>query len=189
MSVLYISNPSTNKPLEQKLLDNAEYKQQYLDRICNLLNTQFDTTHLYLQVDSLSNWIRPSVYADNKKFFPNNQFEQNLTTDVGNVAGLKSFLQTRIASVKTEMASFGCTVTALDETFVGRRLGVFPNPTQGPITISGATKNLKIYNAVGSLVLQTRDVENGLVGIDVADLPPGFYTIHSNGLVAKFVKQ
>jgi hypothetical protein len=186
LSVLWIASPSSNKPLQQKMIGDAAYKQQYLDRVCYFLNTTFDTAHLYQRIDSLSDWIRPSVYADTKKFFPNNQFEQNLTSDVGNLPGLKSFLAARIDWLTQEMATQGCEVTSSlqpkETTF-----NVYPNPATDRVVIENANGLVEIFDVTGRLVNSTH--ANGTTVIDVSNLEPGVYALRSNGQVIRLVKQ
>jgi hypothetical protein len=67
--------------------------------LCDYLLSDFNSTYFTPVIDSLANVIRPSVYADTKKFFSNQQFETNLANNVMNYPGLKSFISARSASV------------------------------------------------------------------------------------------
>ncbi len=74
---------------------------------------------------------------------------------------------------------------------------LFPNPTEQVLNVRFSTENqrkmvLKIYNQSGSIVF-TKNIElvdnQGIMSLDVADLPSGFYILSLGKEKRKFVKQ
>lgn len=64
-------------------------------------------------------------------------------------------------------------------------VSVFPNPAVNDITISlpvvSDDVDIRIFDVQGQLVLQQRvDAGNGVINLNVTDLPKGYYTIHMN---------
>ncbi len=156
LSILYIPNPATNRPLENKMLADATYKSAYIQEVCNLVATEFDSTLINPKIDSLANRIRSSVYADPNKFYTNAQFEANIKSTVTSgftIPGLKSFLANRRASVVTQLVSNGCFMGTQELQDQSSTFQVGPNPNNGQFTISSDhfPAELEVYNSIGQL--------------------------------------
>jgi len=183
LSIFYIPSPSANRPLETKMLANSTYKNSYVWEVCNFVTHDFDTTVLNPMIDSLANVIRPYVYADLKKFYTNQQFETNITTDVitggnppFNIPGLKSFLINRRASAITELANNGCYMGTEEFQVSGSMFQVFPNPTNGIFTLSGEKFPIRIevYNPLGQKINETT-LNSNQEAINLNDVNKGIY--------------
>ena len=186
LSVYYIPTPVNARPLETNMLAITNFKNQYLTVVCEMINGDFDTSKLFHVIDSLSNWIRTDVYADPNKFFPNPQFEQNLSSDVGNVPGLKDFLTQHIASVKAELAFWGCTLNGIDEE-LATISSVFPNPASDEIIFHNtniAPVRFSLINQLGQTVW-SQELSNGLTRIDIRTLPAGMYYLSGGTRVSQ----
>ncbi len=134
----HIPQPFNQRPLMNRLLQDATLKQAYTDRYCELLpyftNEAFDP-----RIDSLADLIRPHVYEDTKKTYTNEQFEQNLSQDVNLpspngpmvVAGLKAFISARRTALVQQLeAAGGCVASATNEA-ADTGLKIYPNPSKG----------------------------------------------------------
>ena len=159
LSIFYIPNPATNRPLENKMLANTAYKSAYIWEICKLVSMDFDTTFINPMIDSLANRIRPYVYADPNKFYTNTQFETNINSNITsgfNIPGLKSFLKNRRASVISELGSNGCFMGLNESTEYSFQFSVNPNPNNGQFTIAGEKfpVQIQVYNSIGECVKQ-----------------------------------
>jgi len=114
LSLTYLLS-STYRPLIGKIFGNTSLKNDYLNTVCQLFNLHFTSAKLFSKIDSVSNIIRPYVYADSRKQYTNNQFEINIFSDMAisgvagtsRIPGLKSFINSRIASIQTQLTNLG----------------------------------------------------------------------------------
>ena len=68
-------------------------------------------------------------------------------------------------------------------------LNIYPNPTNGNITIECATGTLiKIYDTRGSLIKAQKTTSNATV-INLGNLPKGVYILHCDNIVQKIIKK
>lgn len=150
----------SNRPLHTKQLAVSAYQQKLVDAFCILAGTEFTNEKLDPKIDSLSNLIRPDVYADPNKFFTNQNFEDNLASDItvvgtpggNNIPGLKSFITNRRNFIQTEIAAYGCNL-GVKENESEPELLLWPNPADNKINISGINNpsdhSVKIFNVLG----------------------------------------
>ncbi|MCC6724941.1 MAG: CotH kinase family protein [Saprospiraceae bacterium] len=154
----HIPQPFNQRPLMNRLLQDATLKQTYTDRYCELLpyftNEAFDG-----RIDSLADLIRPHVYEDTKKTYTNEQFEQNLSQDVNLpspngpmvVSGLKSFISARRAALEQQLAA-SCAVSAVGNPKLKSAITLFPNPSTGQFFIEnndGISVELGLFDLSG----------------------------------------
>ena len=77
------------------------------------------------------------------------------------------------------------------EMIAGQGVSIYPNPTNGPVRIEGATiAEVKVYNTLGQLVKTIRNSNE----VNLKDLPQGIYTVHvtneeGNSLIRKVLKE
>ena len=183
MSILYISNPQSNRPIEQKMLANAQYKQDYVTEICLMTESDFTTTHLYPIIDSLANRIRTAVYADVNKQYSNQAFEDNQTMDLGPQPGLKPFISVRRNALMNEMATYGCYLSVKENTSENNFI-LYPSPATDKVTIELPVFrneiNLVVTDMLGRTVLNSTERDNDRLSIDVSQLSNGVYTVCIN---------
>jgi spore coat protein CotH len=188
MSAFYIPNPQSSRPLEQKMLANPTYKQNYIWTLCNMVQTDFTVAHMNSVIDSLANLIRPYVYADPQKQFTNQDFENNITMDVGNVPGLKPFVNARRAALTSELAAYGCYLSVPEQTGSGE-LAIYPAPASDEVTIElPATEReitLVITNMLGQEVMRSTAANTDRLKLDISSFPQGIYTVHINNILYK----
>ncbi|OGU43112.1 MAG: hypothetical protein A2000_06465 [Ignavibacteria bacterium GWB2_36_8] len=114
LSVTYVTS-AISRPLAGKVFNDATLKSEYLQSLCYLFNTYFNSERIFAQIDSIANTIRPYVTADSRKQYTTQQFETNINSDItlgggqggGNKPGLKSFITARITSVQNQLVSLG----------------------------------------------------------------------------------
>jgi len=183
LSMYHVSTPSSNRPLVQKMLTVPSYKSTLTDVFCQWLQYDFSNAALDSKIDSLANAIRTDVYADAIKFYTNANFETNLTSDVGMIMGIKTFITERRNALMAELFSNGCYV-GVDETTVNNNsLKVYPNPANNFITIdlhSNTNENtICIYNSLGQEISKQIS-QNAYEMIDISGYSAGVYLIKVN---------
>ena len=101
--LLWTAGGSSSRPLAERLWASPVMVRDYYRALAAMLRTGFDSATMDARIDALADLIRADVYADTKKDYTNEQFEQGLTTDVGEAAGLKRFVTDRRAFVKSAL--------------------------------------------------------------------------------------
>lgn len=183
LSMFHVSSPSSNRPLVQKMLTVPAYKSELVSVICDWVQNEFSNAILDSKIDSLANAIRTDVYADPNKFFTNANFETNLSSDVGLIMGIKSFISARRTALISELFTNGCYV-GMDENTDNELNGlVYPNPSSSTITIdlrnSGNENLIRIYNAMGQEVLNQK-MSSSIETLDISNFADGVYVIRVN---------
>lgn len=181
LSYSYVQNPNS-RPLTEKLLANSNYTNQYIQRLCDLLQYNFSNLALDGKIDSIANVIRTHVYADPNKFFTNQEFEDNLSSDVVQsigpgtftYPGLKSFITNRRNSLAQQLSSF-CTV-GIDEGNEEIYNNIYPNPTVNQVIFNNNLE-MKYYfiTDITGKTCQTGNLQNGKNAINLSTLPKGIY--------------
>lgn len=176
LNISYLPN---GRPLLQKMLADLTYFNQYKLTLCEYILQDFNSAYLDPVIDSLASVVRTSVYADPKKFYTNQQFEDNLTTDAGNTPGLKSFISTRVASISSQLSSL-CFTAANDRSKM--IFTTYPNPSTGDLFFKTGPENnlpvlsIAIYSIDGNIQsVNTKVISPGLLAADVTSLPAGMY--------------
>lgn len=159
----FIPSPATQRPIMNRLWQDAAMRQRLADHLCELL-ADFSNARMDARIDSLADLIRPAVQADSLKFYSNQLFEQNLSQDVnigqgpggGTIAGLKPFITARRSSLQQQLAAYGCTVSAVAETGSEPAISLYPNPFRERPTLSyyaakEETLRLSWINAAGQV--------------------------------------
>jgi len=132
LSIFYIPSPVNNRPLTNNMLLNNTYKNHYINELCSMVSSDFDTSYLFHKIDSLVPIIRPYVYADPQKFYSNSQFETNINSNITSgpftIPGIKSFIINRRNSVVNQLAINNCIMSIADNNAF-TDIKIYPNPT------------------------------------------------------------
>lgn len=96
--------PVAERPLVDRLLGHEPYRERYHDYLYELLEGPFSIEVMAGQIDALARMIRPYVKQDDLKFHTTEEFEKNLSEDVGRFIGLKRFVMDRGESVRRQLA-------------------------------------------------------------------------------------
>ena len=183
-------NQSNNRPLAAKMFADATYHQVYIYTYCYLMDN-FTNAYLDPYIDSVANVIRTDVYADPNKFYTNSDFETNLQSDItvvgpggGTILGLKDFITSRRASLETQLAAYGCYLSADEPALADESLKVYPNPATDImwITTPGSWSNTEFTSEIVDYSGRVIRTENHVLGTrnfsaDVSELSSGVYFI------------
>ncbi|MBX7181642.1 MAG: CotH kinase family protein [Bacteroidia bacterium] len=140
----YIPTPATNRPLNNKLLADSDYRQRLKDQICSYIQSDFNSGNLEPQIDSLANRIRADYYSDPNKMYSNSQFEDNINNTVNQTPGLKSFISERVQYLNTQL---GCPTGVEQIPYNSRNL--MPNPFSNSSTLIGSKDQPTVLDVLG----------------------------------------
>ncbi len=137
----YIDEPTgghmAERPLVNRLLSYQPYLDTYHGYLKELLDGPFSVASMNSRIDELAALIRPSVQADDLKFFSTDQFEKGLELDARggapgagpNSIGLKAFVAERGKSVREQLEGTRKSGPG-DGSGNGGRFGAQPAPVQ-----------------------------------------------------------
>lgn len=178
----YVNTPQ-NRPLATKMLADANYHAMYISALCNMMQ-DFSNTNLDPYIDSLANVIRPDVYADTLSFFTPQDFENNITGNVGPYPGIKSFIAARRASLTSQLSAYGCWLSAEEQEQYAGTVSVFPNPGSGQITVqlpagwNARSASLRVFDASGRQAAVEAQASGDTAFVFSAEiLPNGIYFV------------
>lgn len=183
LPINWSSPPSGNRPLIEKMFADPEFRSLYEEVICTYLEYWFSLNGMSDRIDSLANLIRPSVYADPIKFFTNQQFEDNLNSNINvpgtpggsMIPGLKSFINNRRNSVAPQVSSF-CILQSEEQ--AKNELNIFPNPVNEELHVelnSDEAMNIEIVDMAGKVLL--KQMFSPGLSINTAHLMNGMYIL------------
>jgi hypothetical protein len=195
LSLLYTSS-ATKRPLIGKIFNNATLKSDYLQTIGDVFNRYFVPDKFFAHIDSIVTVIRPYVIQDAKKQYTLAQFDANIQSDITitnsgapggkseRKPGIKSFITTREANVKTQLANYG--ITDIEDS--DYRSGIpseyslsqnYPNPFNPETIINyslpqAGNVNLVVYDMLGrevtTLVNEYKPAGNFSIKFSVGNL-------------------
>jgi spore coat protein CotH len=150
LPITYVPSPGNNRPLMSKMLNDSYYFSRYKAHLCNMMTNYFRSDLLDPKIDSIANRIRADVYADPNKQYTNQQFESNITTDMGPTAGLKPFIVNRRQNLLGQVNSSEC-LNGINEKEEASVL-IYPNPSTGEFNINTSVKDpiFKLYSVNGA---------------------------------------
>lgn len=183
LSLFYVPSPGVNRPLIFNMNSDNTYHQMLADKACEWLQYDFSNSAFDRKIDSLADVIRPFVYADTNKFYSNQLFETNLSSDVNSSFGLKSFIDQRRTFLLTELSVLGCSLLAINNV-TDNSTEIFPNPSTGFITIKISSNNsphqISMKNSLTEIVLQKENVFNETT-VDLSRFSNGIYFLSIDG--------
>ncbi len=193
LPVGYIPMPANQRPMMSKLWTEQVFKQQFADRYCALLE-DFTNAKMDPHIDSLADLIREAVYADPFKFFPNTQFEQNISQDlagggtpgVSTLAGLKPFITSRHISLVQQLITFGCSVSGTENPVENLpNIVLFPNPAKNDFYLQ-ITGNEHITYSLTDISGRQISTGNGTgtILVPIEKLPGGIYLIQITDIIS-----
>jgi len=190
LSMFWISSPQTNRPLYNKMLANATYKNALVNEFCNMMN-YFNNNLLDPKIDSIKNLIMLDVQNDTNKFYTYNDFLTNINSDVTKgtftMPGIKSFIQVRNNALVNELATWNCFV-GMEETKNSTSFVLFPNPSgDGGVNVISPSEisRVEIYDATGVKLREIKDPRKLTCRIATEGWPNGVYFVKVNGVSVK----
>lgn len=196
LSMYFIAAPQQNRPLCNRMMHNNQFKQQYIDILCELVRNEFTTDKLNSKIDSLANAIRFAVYADPNKFYPNQQFESNINDSLvipnnpgaPTLPGLKEFILTKRNSLINQLSLNGCNAA---------NTGTPESPAKTGITYANpVTDELVVQSSFPVLSLEVTDlngkqlIQSATNRINTRILAAGMYLLKINHTgMYRFIKK
>lgn len=181
LSVTYVNTPSTNRPLVNNMLLNNAYKTTYLNTLYYWVANDFSPASLYPKIDSIANIIRPFVYADPNKQYTSANFDFNIDNDLGNIPGLKDFIQTRYTSIIQQLVALGYTDAGIIDQARVNSINVYPNPIEDKITISNLDieKNytVNLFDITGKRIFSIQSSNKNQLTLNRGNIASGIYVI------------
>lgn len=183
-----VSNPLFLKTvLLEKIMSFQQFKTQFYQNVCNLLNSQFNSNVINQRVDAWKALIANDVYADTKKSFSNSAFDDNTAfTGVSfylfpaQVPAIKQFASDRNSYLNNQFSiiGFNCIPSGINEELV-LNLTLYPNPVNELLYVQlppgERILNYEIINVLGQVVI-TGEFESGMpTTISVSNLKSGLY--------------
>ncbi|CAN5852912.1 hypothetical protein BH11BAC7_BH11BAC7_23360 [soil metagenome] len=178
----FVSTPTTSRPLASRMLADPTYRAMYVSCFCSIMPF-FNNTTLDPIIDSLANVIRSSVYSDNLKSYTNQQFEDNITMQVGGTPGIKSFISARVASLTTQLAFSGCWLGTQALSDATPTISIYPNPAQDAVTLilpaASNASQLKVMDVNGKEIenISISQVASDTYIISTSEMANGIYFI------------
>lgn len=186
LSMLFVPPSPSVRPLNKRMLQDATYTNSYINTVCNLVNNYFSHAYLDPIIDSLTDLIRPFVYADTNKFYTNQQFEDNIninvTAGISEFPGLKSLITNRRISLSSQLAAYGCFLGVNEFSVYDLQVKLYPNPFSETATLEivnweNQNYELMIYDLFGREV-KKYEIRNQKTEIPRDGLPSGMYFYH-----------
>ncbi|MFN8298521.1 MAG: CotH kinase family protein [Chitinophagales bacterium] len=180
LAMNYIPNPKNSRPLHVKMSADSVYWDSFKHFVCVALSDYFNASTLFPVIDSLHNRIKPSAYADTKKFYSNAQFDANIDSNITGSLGLKPFVVTRYTNLMQQLNGYTCEdlETAISDIEQPFQLHISPNPVTRIIDIQSipGLNKLYLYSLSGQLIA-TYEVEGNIKHLEVSSLPAGSYLL------------
>jgi hypothetical protein len=143
LDLLYIPKNEDSRPLSKNLLNNEDYRFEYLSAVCKFLYDDLTPSALFPQIDSLANRIRSDIYAepDSNQSFTEEEFEKNINYGTvssgliwGEVPGLKQFITNRRQETIVQFCEKGWSCASNSLSSDGAMV-IYPNPTFVEVTL------------------------------------------------------
>jgi spore coat protein H len=135
--ILYLpNNAQSSRPLNYYILKDESLKQQYMGEICYFLKNEFLPSELFPKIDSLGDLIKPFVELEPlaNRMFSLAEFRGNLQYNtvnyqlLGQVPGLKDFIQTRRSSIIQQLCDYNWSCFMNQEITNDEVIKIYPNP-------------------------------------------------------------
>lgn len=189
----YPSPFMNEKPLVKNSQDNTDLRQEYFDKICQTLLTDFNIASLEGYIDSTAALIRPALDLDVNKFYTIQDFDAAIVNDVlvngpfglETSKGLKPFLGERMTTVMNELSqyNFNCILGVDDLTKNQLKTTIYPNPfydrgfTIDIDTDDQVPVNISVYNVLGKLVYNQNYKAVNKIDVDLDNANSGLYLV------------
>lgn len=198
-SYLVPSNKFDERPLLKRIFEIEEYKTEYLNYVCELIQTKYTLDNLGEYILDRHNLIDEAYKIDTYKYNSYESFQHSLTennedvvslTHSGyvlrlNYPGIYPFIQSQREWAVAQMNGWdhGCSIE--DETIYN--LVVYPNPASDYINILNDTSGfeyaqLRLYNFMGTLYRTTNYelMQGAYFTLPLEGVPAGIYILTKN---------
>ncbi|WP_049722321.1 CotH kinase family protein [Gilvimarinus polysaccharolyticus] len=97
------SGALSERPLIAKIFSQQEHLDNYHYYLQTLINSSLSDDEFRARVNNIADLIRDHVAADPTAFFSLSNFNTSLTSDIGEVYGLTSFMAVRTANIQQQL--------------------------------------------------------------------------------------
>jgi spore coat protein CotH len=183
------ANKFDSRPLLERIFEIPEWKNEYLDDVCELINSKFTVDNLGNFILDKHNLIDAAYYNDPYKYNTYSAFQRSMTeTNEDDVTisqsayvlrfsypGIFPFIQSQREWAVKQMKGWDYDCTISDNSIYD--LFVYPNPAGNYVNISNEAATFdyakfRLYDFTGRLVLNT----------DYDLMPGSFYTLHLDNI-------
>jgi hypothetical protein len=183
------ANKFDGRPLLKRIFEVPEWKNEYLDDVCEVIHNKFTLANIGNYTYDRHNLIDSAYKYDTYKYNSYESFQSSLTEDNADEVslsqsaqvlrihypGIYPFVQSQREWAVKQMKGWNYDCSIEDNTIYN--LFIYPNPAHDYVNISNDFSSFeyaqfKIYDFTGRLVMNTK-----------YDIMPGnFYTIHLEGI-------
>ncbi|HEX8516393.1 MAG TPA: CotH kinase family protein [Bacteroidia bacterium] len=190
------TNKFDKRPLLKRIFEIEDYKNEYLNYACELIQSNFSLDHLGQYILDRHNLIDEAYKSDPYKYNTYQSFDRSLTEynqDAVSVAasayvlrinypGLYPFIQSQREWAVEQMEGWELKCSIEDNSVYD--LFVYPNPTDDYINIAPDPASpfdyaqFKLYDFTGKLCLNTKfDLTEGVYTLKLDEVPSGIYLL------------
>jgi spore coat protein CotH len=184
------------RPLLKRIFEIEEYKTEYLNNVCDLLQTKFSAEYLGKYCVDMHNLIDAAYKSDVYKYNTYEAFQGSLTErneDVVSLThsayvlridypGIFPFIQTQREWASEQMNAWKFDCSLEDNTIYN--LSVYPNPSSGLVNVKNELNTFeyaqfRLYDYTGKLVLVTgyQMLEGEYHTLSLKEIPAGIYLL------------
>jgi len=196
-------NPYQSTLFLRRLLENDGFKQQFIGRMAELLNSAFDKDLVGVKLSELHEIYEPEYTEHDYRWTVlegNETLEQNYTELIDVVRQRSCYLREHFLnyfSLTEAEFPFECDSSALvlsaDELEINDGITVYPNPNSGSFRINLTSDNtsvesLAIYDMSGRSVFSThlQQIDGKPIIVPNLELASGIYTVRVFGSAESF---
>ncbi len=197
MTSLALDYHSNDRPLLERIFDNENLYLRYQSHMCDLVDNFFNEAYMFPHIDNMKALIETSVYNDDNKMYTDANFDTNVESNInggggpggGTTYGLKSFVTAKENFVSSQL---DCSFVSTDDTSTSNQISIYPNPTNGQITVSWDHENVEtvtIYNSLGQEIFSLPTNGATALNTDLTNLANGIYFVALQTNTKKYNKQ
>jgi spore coat protein CotH len=191
------ANKFDERPLLKRIFEIEDYKQEYLNYACGLIQTNFTIDHLGSYILDQHNLIDDAYYYDPYKYNSYKSFQKSLTeyhldeislTHSGyalriNYPGIYPFIQSQREWAVKQMKGWDYKCSIEDNSIYN--LFVYPNPASDYINILNDSSEVfdyakfELYDFTGKLYRNTKFevIDGNYFTLQLEDVPSGIYLL------------
>ncbi len=194
------TNHYDDRPLIKAIFSVEEWKNQYYDIVCSILNKQFRVEYIDTTILRWHQLIDEAVYNDTNELYSYDDFDGSLmgnkvSADLTfprtgfrlkrNLPGIIPFVHEQRDWAGDQIDLLGHTCIFADPSNLKYQLYIFPNPSfQNTLNISWLAEadglaRIQLINAAGKLVidLYNQSASNNKLQTEIESIPAGIYWV------------
>lgn len=156
--------------LFRKLLENTDFKNAFIDRFNELLNSRLKYSELSIYLTYTENAIEDEISYQSDRF----AYPKSVSTWRNDMDKLDTFLSDRNKNMREKIDAF---FSGVDEINVENQYMLFPNPATDFVYVKGDYVAYEIYDIMGHRVLSEKNISTNMEEICITNLESGIYMI------------